>query len=318
MNTQEQKAYGSLAVVCIVWGTTYLALRIGVREFPPFLFSAIRQLSAGTLLLGFLFVMHGKKTFRGINIKRQILPGILMIAIGNGAVGWAERYIPSGLAALIVSAMPVYVVIITHAFGLDRNGLNKRILSGLLLGCIGILLIFRDNIADLADSRYLWGVMLTFIASFSWAAGTVYTKQKETRANPFVNAACQFIVGGLALLVPSALLDDWSELNSISMNSIWALGYLTIFGSILAYGCYLYALKKLPSKFVSAYAYVNPFIAIILGYVILNEKLTWLTGVAFITTLLGIYCIHNGTRISHQSQIKTPKKQVGAERLAEV
>ncbi|WP_257668018.1 DMT family transporter [Parapedobacter tibetensis] len=297
MDKKLINAYLALAVVCVVWGTTYFAMRIGVETFPAFLFSAIRQISAGGLLLLLLPLFGIKISISRRDITRQFVAGTLMIAFGNGLVGWAERYIPSGLAALIVSVMPVYVVLIGYVSGVDRKAVNMHLIVGLLLGCVGVGLIFRDNLADLANANYLYGVLAAFFACFCWAAGTVYTKHKPSSATTLVNVAFQLTSGGLVLLIASAFFDDFTRLNSVSSDSLWALVYLTLFGSLASYGCFLYALKHLPSGLASVYAYFNPFIALLLGYFFLDERLTWLTAVALLVTLSGVYFINRSYRI---------------------
>jgi len=294
MNNVNTKAYLALLVVCIVWGTTYLALRIGVTSFPPFLFSALRQVIAGTLLLALVLIIQRKIVISKRDVIRQIVPGILMIALGNGVVAWAEKYIPSGLAALIVSVMPIYVIFINYVAGVGKQILNKQIIFGLFLGCMGVVLIFKDNLADLGTQGYLLGVIVCFLSCFCWAAGTVYTKQRPSQANSFVNAALQFVCGGIVLFIGSIFMDDWSQMRMVTSESVLALVYLIVIGSIIAYVCYLYALKNLPSGLVSVYAYINPFIAIILGFLVLNERITWVTWLAFLTTLFGVYWINKG------------------------
>lgn len=290
------KAYLALAVVCFFWGTTYLFMRIGVSSFPPFLFSGIRQVCAGLILWIFLLASGRLQRLSFRDIIKQAIPGLLLIACGNGLIGWSERYIPSGLAALIVSVMPVYVTLINFMVGKGRDEFNANIGLGLLLGCAGIVLIFKDNLADLARPDYLWGVIIAFMASFCWAGGTVYIKHQFIRTDSYTNAAIQFSSGGLALMGFSLIFDDYSELAHISAESIWALVYLIAVGSLFAYLCFLYAIKHLPVSLVSVYAYINPFIALLLGFVVLDEKITWVTALAFATTLSGIYWINKGHR----------------------
>lgn len=301
MDKKNVNAYLALAVVCIVWGTTYFAMRIGVATFPAFLFSGIRQVIAGVLMMAFLLLTGQKLVISRRDITRQFVAGTLMIALGNGVVGWAERYIPSGLAALIVSIMPVYVVIIGYVAGTDRKAINIHLIIGLLLGCIGVGLIFRDNLADLANPNYLYGVLAAFFACFCWAAGTVYTKHRPSAAKTLVNVAFQLTSGGIMLLLASVFLDDYSQLATVTSDSLWALAYLILFGSLASYGCFLYALKHLPPGLASVYAYVNPFIALLLGYFFLHERLTWTTALALIVTLGGVFFINR----SYQQKVNT-------------
>jgi len=290
------RAYLALAIVCIVWGTTYLALRVGVVAFPPFLFSAIRQISAGIILLAALGIL-GKLKIRKQDFLLQLIPGILMIALGNGVIGWSERYIPSGLAALIVSVLPVYVVAINFISGIDRKRPNYFIIWGLILGCAGIVLMFRDNLNDLFNPEYLLGMLIAFGSCLAWAVGSVFVKHKPSENNVLTNAAIQMFIGGIVLLLMSFALDDYSELKNVTTESIWALVYLTLFGSVLAYSCFVYILKELPIGVASLYAYVNPFIALFLGFLMLDESLTWITFFALAAVLAGMYMINKGYKL---------------------
>jgi len=286
----QTKAYLALVTICIVWGTTYLAMLIGVSGFPAFLFSGLRHFTAGLIIWLSLPFLKRKISLTRKDIINQVIPGVLMLSLGNGTIGWAEKYIPSGLAALIVSIMPVYVVMINLITG--KEGLNRKIITGLLLGCAGIVLIFRDNLADLTDTRYLMGVLVTFVASLCWAIGTIYMKHNTGNTDSYVNTAIQLSSGGLALLIAAPFLDDFSQLQHIETKSLLALGYLIVFGSLLSYLCYIYAIKNLPVGLVSVYAYINPFIAVSLGVLLNDEKITWITAVAFIATLGGVYFIN--------------------------
>lgn len=290
------KAYLALVAVCLTWGTTYLFMRIGVETFPAFLFSGIRQVSAGLLLFICFRFLKIKFSPTLDDVKKQLLPGILLIALGNGIIGWAERYIPSGLAALIVSVIPVYVAIINLLVFKRKKEMNVYIISGLLLGFFGVLLIFKDNLTDLAEPQYLFGVLSAFGASLCWAAGTVYIKNTVSTNSTFANAALQFTIGGIVLCIASLFFDDFSQLHTITSASIGSLVYLTLMGSIFGYICYLYALEHLPIGIVSIYAYINPFIAIALGYLVLNENITWITALAFSTTIGGVILINRGYR----------------------
>ncbi len=296
MKTDLTKAYLALAVVCVAWGTTYFAMLIGVKTFPPFMFSGIRQTTAGIILLAFLLFSRRLSKLSRQDVLHLCIPGILMISLGNGIIGWSERYIPSGLAALIVSIMPVYIVIISYFSGADRKKPNGRVLAGLLLGTLGVVLIFRDNVKDLANPGYFTGMIVAFIACFAWASGSVYAKYKPVRVNALTNAAIQMTGGGLALVLAGFVFDDLAEFKTVSSESIWSLLYLIIVGSLLTYSCFVYALEKLPVGLVSIYAYINPFIALLLGFLFLNEKLTWMTLLALAATLSGVYFINRGYR----------------------
>jgi drug/metabolite transporter (DMT)-like permease len=299
MKTDLTKAYLALAVVSIVWGTTYYALLIGVKTFPPFLFSGLRQAIAGILLSLFLLVSGKLSKLSWKDVLHLSIPGVLMISMGNGIIGWSERYIPSGLAALIASIMPVYIVLLSYISGVDRKKINSSVSIGLLLGTTGVVLIFRDNIKDLANARYLTGMIVAFLACVAWACGSIYAKYKPVRVSALTTAAVQMTSGGLALILGSFFLDDLNELHVITTESIFALLYLIVAGSLLAYTCFVYALEKLPVGLVSIYAYINPFIALLLGAVLLDERLTGITIMALLATLSGVYFINRGYRKPH-------------------
>lgn len=294
MNRHNWLAIIALCIVCLVWGTTYFAIRIGVETFPPFLFSAIRQLIAGGIIL-LVLKWRLRLSICKADFMSQSVPGVLMVTLGNGIVCWCERYISSGLAALILSLIPIFVVIISYVSGVDTRKPHKLILSGLALGCLGIVFIFRDNLKDLTNAQYLMGMLIAFGACIAWASGSVYAKYKSTEGKHILqNAALQLFSGGIALFILSIFLDDYAELKTITPVSIWSLVYLIVFGSILAYSCFIYTLKHLPIGISSLYAYINPFIAIVLGFLFLQERLTGITLLALLTTLTGVYCIHKG------------------------
>nr|WP_294948709.1 EamA family transporter [uncultured Mucilaginibacter sp.] len=286
--------YVALLVVCIIWGTAYFAIRIGVETIPPFLFSAIRQLIAGGVLLAGLAITGNLKVTRQ-DVWHQSVPGVLMLAFGNGVVGWCERYIPSGLAALVMSLTPVFTVLSNYLFGFDNRKPHALVALGLLLGCLGIVLIFSNNLKGLANPEYFTGLLIAFAACLSVAFGSVYAKHKASgNKNILQNAALQLFSAGVVLSFFSAFLDDYKELKTISAASIGALAYLIVFGSIVAYTCFTYALKELPIGIASLYAYINPFIALILGFLFLSEPLTGFTLLALAAALSGVYCINKG------------------------
>lgn len=185
-------------------------------------------------------------------------------------------------------------VLLNFISGADRRKPNFAIILGLLMGVVGVMFIFKDNIADMANPAYFTGMMFSFFAIVSWASGSIFAKKHPSSMNPLVNAAIQMLAGGIALLIMSLFLDDYSRLSSVTSESIYALIYLIFIGSLLSYTCFVYALQKLPLGISSLYAYINPFIALFLGYFFLQEPLTWYTGLALIFVLLGVYWVNKG------------------------
>jgi len=288
-------AYLALAAVCIIWGTTYLALRIAVQHFPPFLFSAIRQFSAGSLLIVFMLTVGKVKWPSLAQIRQQAIGGFFMITLGNGLVAWGEMYIPSGIAAIITSLMPVLVILINLSINRDERP-NLPIVLGVALGMVGIILIFSEHIASFSRTEYLLGIIMIFVAAVSWASGSIWIKKRNTDANPFLNAGMQMFFGGLWMFPISLGVDDLSTITW-STGAVYPLIYLILFGSIIAYASYSYALRNLPMTIVSLYAYVNPLVAVFLGWLVLDEKLNGRIIAAFLLTSAGIYIVNRGYQL---------------------
>lgn len=295
MGGENRRAYWALLAICIIWGTTFLAARIGVKAFPALLFMGTRHLTAG-LLLGAFCLLRGSKLPNWQACKAQLLPGIFMVTLGNGIVGWAVKYIPSGLAALICAMMPVYVVVI-NLFTKKGDKMNYKIALGLLLGLAGLLVIFRDNLSYLSNPQYLSGIFICLVSCLFWALGSIYSKKKQQLYNDvYMNVAMQLIAGGLVLLCLSGVVEDWKSVHAIPVPTILAISYLILFGSIAAFVCFHYALSKLPVGVVTLYAYINPLVAMVLGFIVLNEPVTIYTFVAFVLTLAGVFLVNAGYR----------------------
>lgn len=294
-NRTHYLPYLALAAVCIIWGTTYLALRIAVLHFPPFLFTALRQSIAGLLLIG-IFMAVAKPVWPSRNhIFRQAIGGFFMISLGNGLVAWAEMHIPSGIAAIICSLMPVMVILINLSINREERP-TIPIFLGVLIGMAGIVMIFGEHVSEFSKSEYLLGIAMTVLAVLSWAAGSIWIKKYPNDVNPFINAGLQLFFGGLFLFPVSLMFDDLSQVTW-SGEAFYSLLYLIAFGSIIAYASYMYALKKLPMTIVSLYAYVNPLVAVVLGWLILDEKLNIKIWFAILITVAGIYIVNRGYQL---------------------
>lgn len=300
------RAYLALLFVCIVWGTTYMALRIGVEGFPPLIFAGIRQFTASILL--FLLVYFWKKTtwFSWDIFRSQMLPGFLLITIGNGLVSWAELYIPSGLASVICASMPVFVVLLNLAVPSGTRP-NIWVWAGLILGLTGIFLLFKDSMEFSSTTYFIEGMIATIVATVSWAIGSIIVKHRKNAADPMWNAACQLFWGGVFLLIGSLIFEDWQLLPMITHASLIALIYLILFGSLGAYSAFTYALTHLPVGLVSIYAYVNPVVAVLLGFIFLSETVNFWTLMALGLTITGIFLINLGYKRATASRLAKEK-----------
>src|SRR5258708_3882937 len=297
MNNKNLLPYLALAAVCILWGTTYLALRVGVTQFPPFLFSMLRFLMAGTILIIIMLIL-GKKIPSGKVLKDQAVGGLLMCTLGVSIVGWAEVNVSSGVAAIICSMMPIWTITI-NLFANKEERPTPLIIFGLLVGLSGILLIFSEHLIEFYKPEYINSIIAIFLANLCWAIGTVWMKKRNGGSDPFMNAGWQMLFGGLFLIPLSLLFDDYSTVKWTS-EIVFSLFYLMLIGSVAAYACYFYAVKKLPMTLVSLYAYINPIIAVILGWIVLDEKLNARILAAIVITLLGIYLVNRGYQLKNQ------------------
>jgi drug/metabolite transporter (DMT)-like permease len=301
--TKQAKAYISLAFICVVWGTTYLAIRVGVLHYPAFLFAGVRQTIAGIILtLGALAVNRDKDLSKQ-NLLRQMLVGFLMLTLGNGLVSWGEKYVPSGIAAMVCSMMPLFAVLFNLLLS-KKEHFNSTIGTGMLLGACGVGLIFRHNLADLTGTAYLGGIFAVLFATASWAMGSIVNKRHTSPVNPFFNSGLQLLSGGIFMLILSPVVDNYQGMQLWNTEGILALAYLIVFGSVLAYAAYMYELSILPVGIATLYAYINPMIAVIFGYLFLNEGMNIYTALAFGTIVASVYLVNMGYRKQHKTDLE--------------
>ncbi len=298
----QTKAYAALFFVCIVWGTTYLAIRVGVMHYPAFLFAGIRQTISGILLMAVALLANRKTDLSLPNILRQMAIGFLMLTIGNGGVTWGEKTVPSGIAALICSIMPIFAVLFNLLLS-KKEKFNGLIGAGMLLGTGGVALIFRHSIADISNTQYLFGTLAILAATCSWAAGSILNKKNVNPVNPFLNSGMQLLFGGIFMLILSPAIDDLKHLELFNRDGLIAMVYLIIFGSVLAYAAYMYTLSKLPVGVATIYAYVNPLVAVILGHFALDEEWSIYTALAFIAIISSVFMVNKGYRQQHTTTI---------------
>ena len=276
-----------LLVVYVVWGSTYLGIRVAVQEgsgFPPMIMSATRVF-AGSLILVALARFIQKQSLR-LTKEEWVVLSISGLALwwgGNGLLAIAEMTVPSGYAALIISCTPIWVAIIESI--LDKKRPSFFLIISLLIGVAGIAVlnwpaIIAGNLNDLK------GLFLLIIAGLSWGAGSIYQKRKNIHTTPEISSAVQQFTGGIALLITSFIISE-PTMNPVP-SAWWAWGYLIIFGSVIAFTSFVKALKLLPPNIVFTYAFVNPVVAIVLGFIILGEPITPWTFAGATLVLVGV------------------------------
>lgn len=292
-----KKAYAALAVICIVWGTTYTAIKFCVRDFPPYLMVGIRQTLAGLVLLS-LALLSGKT--RGLTrpyVLRQVLTGVITITGGNGFITWGMQYVSSGLSAVIGALTPVLVVLIS-LFWKGSERINWPTMFGVLLGFAGLGLIFSNGWADLLKPEYRWGVAACFASCFTWSLGTVMAKRYNAPGtSPFLNAGLQITSGGLGGFAMSALFDHSHQIHH-TPEAWMGILYLALVGSALAFTLYFYALQRLSAAVTSLYTYINPMVAVFLGWFFLHESVNVAALVGMLITLGGVWMVNKGQQVA--------------------
>lgn len=292
-----RSAYLAWLAVCLLWGTTYLAIRIALETIPPATVGALRYLVAGVVLATVLRA-RGERLPGSSHWGGLALLGFLMIAIGNGGVIWAEQWVPSGIAAVVVAASPFWMTGLEAALpGGER--LTGRGLTGLVLGFLGILMLVWPELTagGVLGRQFTVGVIALQVACLGWALGSSYSRRLARKENALGAAAVQMIFGGLFMALAATLRGEWAQ-TTFTWRSGAAELYLIVFGSLFGYSAYVYALKHLPVSTVSLYAYVNPVIAVVLGTLVLGEPFGWrvvtAAGVVFAGVAVVRFTTHTG------------------------
>jgi len=263
----------NLWTVYLVWGSTYLAIRIVVETIPPFLGAGVRFTIAGLILAAFLIVRR-KLDVSALSLRQvgaAALVGVLLLLGGNGLVMVAEQTVPSGLAALIIGSTPLWIVVLRAIYG---QPISRTTLASVLLGFVGLALLVLPHLGD--GLGELGGVLILVVASISWVFGSFYSQRLPLPRDPLTSTMFQQLLGGLVLTAVAFVVGDVGRFQpaQVSSASAIALGYLVVFGSLLAFSAYTWLLHHAPLSTVSTYAYVNPVIAVVLGWAILSEQVT--------------------------------------------
>ena len=292
MLKENFRAYLAWTAICLIWGTTYLAIRIGVHDIPPVLFAGLRWIIAGPILIVIL-KLRGYKLPTLKDIKHLAVVGILLIGCGNGLVVFAEQWVPSGLTALLIATDPLWIVGIESLLP-GGPKLNLKIIIGVLLGLAGVILIFGSNLSAVLTIQYAAGIMGLMFCVLAWSSGTLYSKYKKVSVHPLMGAAVQMAIAGTVLSLLGVIIGEPSRLH-LTQNGVLSFLYLLVFGSFIAYSSYIYAVANLPVSFVSTYAYINPVIALFLGWLILDENLNYTMIIGAIVILIGVYTVKKGS-----------------------
>jgi drug/metabolite transporter (DMT)-like permease len=270
----------AFASIYLVWGSTYLAIRYAVQTIPPFLMGGVRFVVSGALLYAWSRFRGAGRPTR-LHWRNAIVAGALLLLGGNGAVVWAEQFVPSGLTALLVSILPFWLVIIEWVRP-PRARPHGAVMVGLILGFVGIVVLVGP--ADLGGHGDVSpiGALVLILGSLSWAIGSFYSRDAQLPQSGLLTTGMEMLGGGALLLIVGALTGEFSrfDIHSVSSASAAGLVYLITFGSLLGFTSYIWLLDKVSPARLGTYAYVNPVVAVILGWAIAGERLSLRTGVA--------------------------------------
>jgi drug/metabolite transporter (DMT)-like permease len=290
----------AFAAVYVVWGSTYLAIRIGIESFPPLILAGLRHITVGLLLYPILRSKTGSRP-TAANWRTAVVTGALLLFVGNGGVSWAEQTVPSGVTALLVATVSLWLVIVDWL----RPGGAKpapRVAVGLLMGFAGLALLVGP--AHLGGSERVdpRGAVVLVVASLAWACGSLYSKHGGMPSSPMLGVAMQSLAGGVILLIAGFFAGEFRGLHfgAISLRSWLALTYLIVFGSGIGFSAYIYILHKSSAARVGTYAFVNPVVALFLGWLIAGETITLRTVMAAAVILTAVILVITAPHRTHE------------------
>jgi drug/metabolite transporter (DMT)-like permease len=276
--------------VYLCWGMTYLAMRIAVKDIPPHLMSGARFLVAGLVL--YLWTRHrGDPKPSAVQWRAAAVVGAFLLLGGNATVAWAEQQVPSGLAAVLIAVAPIWMVAFEWARGGPRPG--ARVIAGLLLGLAGVALLVSPN-GDSSTQVNLTGAVMLVLASASWAWGSVYSKSAPLPKSPFLGTSMEMIAGGVLILLAALAAGQFAQFrpSQVSTEAVLSWLFLVIFGSLVGFTAYIWLLGVTSIAKAGTYAYVNPIVAVFLGWAILDEPVTARTLIAALVILIGVALVN--------------------------
>jgi len=286
----KNKAYLALTATSIIWGTTWVASRIGVEDVPGLQVSYLRQFIAGCLLLSFFFI-RGEKLPTWQQFRWLFILSIFMFVLANGFSTWSVKYIPSGLASLISALAPICVVLIDLIFFKQHKNTPLTFI-GLFIGFAGVAIVFYENAFHEQPEGYMLGIIYGLIAMIGWSIGTIFITRNKYNINPYYAMGWQMFLSSFMIFALAKITDQNISINDVSLKTWSAVAYLIVMGSVAAFAAFIYSIKYLPTAIASLYAYINPIVAMLFGTLILNEPLTINLLFGAVVTLVGVYIVN--------------------------
>ncbi len=292
----------AFAAIYILWGSTYLAIKYAIETLPPFLMAGSRFVVAGLILMTWARFAKDYERPKAVHWKTSFVVGTLLLLGGNGGVVFAEHYISSSLAALLVATEPFWIVLLSWLW-LKKSRPNLKTILGIAIGFFGVWLLINgqttNNAANIGSMQF-FGTLAVMAAALSWATGSIYGLRSPVPKSSLLTAGMQMFSGGLVLLVFSLIMGEWSTfiIADVSANSWFGLAYLMIFGSLIGFTAYSWLLKNAQPEMVATYAYVNPIVAVFLGWLIAGESFTgqMLIGAGVIVGSVVLITSHDGDK----------------------
>lgn len=293
-NTSSARIITAFAAVYVIWGSTYLAIRFAVETIPPFLMASARFIASGLLLFAFSRWRGAPRPTRS-QWKKTTIVGALLLVGGNGALVWAEQTVPSGLAALIVAVLPFWIVVMEWVLPGGKRP-SAGIIAGLVTGIIGLAILLGPAAMDKNSTVGIAGPVILILGSLSWAIGSLYSRRVEM-PSPLLATGMEMLAGGALLLVISFIAGEpwYFDVHAVSTPSMLGLFYLTTFGSLIAFTAYIFLLNHVSATRVATYAYVNPIVAVFLGWLIGHETVTARTLIAAVVIIGAVAIITSAT-----------------------
>ena len=283
----------SFLSIYLIWGSTYLAIRYAVETIPPLYTAGIRHLTAGTILLAWALAKGLRPTWR--QIRASVVIGFFFFLVGHGLLHWAERVVPSGLASLLIAIEPIMVFLLSSAAARTWR-LNGTLLAGILLGLGGVGMLLRGTGLEPVPGLTL-GCVTILVSAFSWSLGIVYSRRSHLSGSPLLLSALSLLSGAVMLLLTATVVGEAKEfqLSQVSLKSALALGYLILFGSVIAFTAYNWLMEHYSPTLVSTHTYINPVVAVLLGWAYGGEALTAKVALAATLVVAAVVLVDRGT-----------------------
>jgi drug/metabolite transporter (DMT)-like permease len=303
--SKRATALFAVGVVSILWGTTWMASKVGIKYIPALQLSGLRHLIGGGL-----YVLYFALFKKMVPQKHQFIQiawmSILMFVLSNGLSVLSVVYMPSGLGAVVGAIAPIWVVLFS-VFVFKRIKIKPQTILGIVVGFLGVIITFYEFLGDILHSDFSLGIIFGVISSITWALGTLFTAKQTKDMDPYFAMGWQMFLSGLILNTISFASGNFVNYNKIPAEGWYSIAYLVIIGSVIAFGAYIYALKRLPATLVSIHSYINPIVAILIGTILMNEALTTFIFIGTIVTLIGVYIVKNS--FQRKIKIRTGKSQ---------